>query len=173
MIRRLSCFALLAAGLLSASGELSNRRAPSFALPLCDYSRFYDSQDYRGKVLLIDIMSTTCAHCQLLTTTLEKVTQKYGDKVAVLSVVLQPDNQSTVAQYKTVNRVSVPIVCDGGQMTISYFNAKPGGQSQVSVPHLFIIDKQGMIRNDFAYSDKDKAVFEGPGLYPEIDKLLK
>jgi hypothetical protein len=30
-----------------------------------------------------------------------------------------------------------------------------------------------MIRNDFTYSDKDKAVFEGPGLFPEIDKLLK
>ena len=172
MIRRLSCFALLAAGLLSASGELSNRRAPSFALPTCDYSRSYDFLDYRGKVLIIDIMTTTCPHCELLTTTLEKVAQKYGDKVGILSVVLPPDNMSTVAKYKSVNRVSVPVVCDMGQMTISYLNAKPG-QSHVELPHLFLVDKQGMIRNDFLYSDKDKAVFEGPGLFPEIDKLLK
>jgi hypothetical protein len=30
-----------------------------------------------------------------------------------------------------------------------------------------------MIRNDFVYSEKEKSVFEGPGLFPEIDKLLK
>jgi thiol-disulfide isomerase/thioredoxin len=172
MIRRLSCSVLLAAALLSASGELSNRRAPSFALPSLDYTHFYDILDYRGKVLVIDIMSTTCPHCQLLSTTLEKVAQKYGDKVAVLSVVLPPDNQSTVERYKSVNHITVPIAADMGQMTISYLQAKPG-QSHIDVPHIFVIDKQGMIRNDFAYSEKDKSVFEGPGLFPEIDKLLK
>lgn len=172
MIFRLSCFALLAAALVSASGELSNRRAPGFALPNADYTHFYDLQDYRGKVLVIDIMSTTCPHCQLLSTTLEKVAQKYGDKVAVLSVVLPPDNQSTVDRYKAVNHITVPIACDMGQMTISYLQARPG-MSHIDVPHVFLIDKQGMIRNDFAYSDKDKAVFEGPALFPEIDKLLK
>jgi len=172
MIRRASCSVLLAAALLSASGELSNRRAPSFALPSCDYAQSFDFLDYRGKVLIIDIMTTTCPHCELLSTTLEKVAQKYGNKVAILSVVVPPDNVNTVSRYKTVNHVSIPIVCDMGQMTISYLQAKPG-QSHVELPHLFLIDKQGMIRNDFLYSEKDKTVFEGPGLFPEIDKLLK
>lgn len=171
-MRRLSCSVLLSAALLSASGELSNRRAPSFALPSPDYSHFYDSQDYRGKVLLIDIMTTTCPHCQLLSTTLEKVVGKYKDKIAILTVVLPPDNQNTIQQYRNVNHITVPIACDQGQMTISYLNAKPG-QRTIDVPHLFLIDKQGVIRNDFAYSEKEKSVFEGPGLFPEIDKLLK
>lgn len=172
MIHRFACLALLAATLLFASGELSNRRAPGFALPDPDYSRFYDLQDYRGKVLLIDIMSTSCPHCQLLSTTLEKVKSKYGEKIAILSVVLPPDNQATVAKYKTVNKISTPIVCDMGQMTISYMNAKPG-MSHIDVPHLFVIDPQGMIRNDFGYEEKTGSIFEGPGLFPEIDKLLK
>ena len=172
MIRRISCFILLAAGILTASGELSNRRAPGFALPDPSYSHFYDLQDYRGKVVIIDIMSTTCPHCMLLSSTLEKVKQKYGDKVAIISVVLPPDNQQTVEKYKSVNNVTVPIVCDMGQMTISYLNARPG-MSHLDVPHLFLIDKQGIIRNDFSDPQKDKKVFEGPGLYPEIDKLLK
>jgi hypothetical protein len=38
---------------------------------------------------------------------------------------------------------------------------------------LFIIDKQGMIRNDFTYDAKTREIFEGPGLFAEIDKLLK
>lgn len=173
MIRRFSCLVFLTASLLSASGELSNRRAPGFALPDPEYKNFYDLQDYRGKVLLIDIMSTTCPHCLLLASTLEKVKQKYGDKVAILSVVLPPDNQDTVSKFKSINHVTVPIICDMGQMTISYLNARPGTDNHIDVPHLFVIDKQGMIRNDFSYTEKDRAVFEGPGLFPEVDKLLK
>ena len=115
MIRRLPCLALVAASLLSASGELSNRRAPGFALPDPEYKNFYDLQDYKGKVVLIDIMATTCPHCLLLSSTLEKVKQKYGDKVGILSVVLPPDNQDTVSKYKSVNHVTVPIICDMGQ----------------------------------------------------------
>jgi thiol-disulfide isomerase/thioredoxin len=172
MLTRISCLASVLACALFASGELSNRRAPGFALPDPEYTHFYDLQDYRGKVLLIDIMSTTCPHCLLLSTTLEKVKEKYGDKVQILSVVLPPDNQSTVAKFRAVNRITVPIVCDQGQMTISYMNARPG-MGHIDVPHLFLIDRTGMIRNDFSYKEDARAVFEGPGLNLEIDKLLK
>ena len=172
MISRISCLSIVLACALFASGELSNRRAPGFALPDPDYEHFYDLQDYRGKVLLIEIMSTTCPHCLLLSSTLEKVKEKYGDKVNILSVVLPPDNQATVAKYRTVNKITVPIVCDQGQMTISYMNARPG-MGHIDVPHLFIIDQHGMIRNDFSYKEDARAIFEGPGLNAEIDKLLK
>jgi peroxiredoxin len=163
---------LVAALPLLASGEFSNRRAPGFALPDSDYKHFYDLQDYRGKVLLIDIMRTDCAHCMLLSTTLENVKAKYGDKVGILSVVLPPETPEKVLNFIATHKVTIPIVYDQGQMTISYFNAKPG-QSHVDVPHLFIIDKNGMIRNDFSYSEADKGIFEGPRLLQEIDKLLK
>jgi thiol-disulfide isomerase/thioredoxin len=172
MILRISCLTAVLACAMFASGELSNRRAPGFALPDPEYTRFYDLQDYRGKVLLIEIMSTNCPHCRLLSTTLETVKEKYKDKVEVLSVVLPPDNQETIAKYRTVNKITVPIVCDQGQMTISYMNARPG-MGHIDVPHLFLIDQHGMIRNDFGYKEDSRAVFEGPGLFPEIDKLLK
>ena len=172
MIRRVSGVLLVACALF-ASGEYSNRRAPGFALPDPEYKHYYDLQDYRGKVLLIEFLNTSCPHCQLMSTTLEKVKSRYGDKVAILEVVLPPDNQGTVAKYRSTNKVTVPIVCDMGQMTASYFNANPSTMSHIDVPHLFVIDKQGMIRNDFSYEDKTRSVFEGPGLFPEIDKLLK
>jgi len=58
-----------------------------------------------------------------------------------------------------------------GQMTASYFKATPLTMQHVDVPHLFLIDKDGMIRNDF--NSGDTSVLEGPGLFKEIDKLLK
>src|SRR5712671_3946555 len=172
MLRSFPAILLLLSSYAFASGELSNRRAPGFSLPDPEYSRFYDLQDYRGKVVIIDLMSTNCPHCLLFSTTLEKVKEKYGDQVAILSVVLPPDNQATVAKYKSVNKVTVPIVCDMGQMAISYLDARPG-QAHMDVPHVFLIDKQGMIRNDFEYTEKDKGLFEPAGLFPQIDKLLK
>jgi S1-C subfamily serine protease len=153
------------------AGPLSNRRAPGFSLPDPDYTHFYDLQDYRGKVVLIDIMSTSCPHCLLLSSTLEMIKARYGDQVAILSVVLPPDNRDTITKYRAVNRVTVPIVCDMGQMTVSYMDARPG-MGHIDVPHLFIVDQQGMIRNDFSYQQSTRTVFEGPGLIAQIDRLM-
>ncbi len=172
MIHRLPVVLLLASALF-ASGEYSNRRAPGFALPDPEYKHYYDLQDYRGKVVLIEFMNTACPHCQLLATTLETIKARYGDKIAILEVVLPPDNQATIAKYRSTHKVTAPIICDQGQMTASYFNASPSTMQHIDVPHLFVIDKQGMIRNDFSYEEKTRPIFEGPGLFAEIDKLLK
>src|SRR5260370_32976695 len=112
MIRRVSIFVLLVTSVLLGSGELSNRRAPGFALPDPEYKHYYDLQDYRGKVVLIDIMNTGCPHCLLLSTTLEQVKARYGDKIMVLQVVWPPDNQSTIARYKAANKEAAQVLCD-------------------------------------------------------------
>jgi thiol-disulfide isomerase/thioredoxin len=171
---RSACCLLLASGLAwAASGELSNRRAPGFALPDPAYQHYYDLQEFAGKVVVIDIMSTRCPHCLLLSTTLEQVKARYGSKVAILEVVLPPDNLDTVSKFVATNNVTVPVVCDMGQMTASYFMATPATMSKIGVPHLFLIDKQGMIRNDYTYEEDTRNIFEGQGLVAEIDKLLK
>lgn len=173
MLRYALCVLAACGLLLGASGELSNRRAPGFALPDPSYEHYYDLQDYAGKVVLIDIMSTHCPHCLLLSTTLEQVKGRYGDKVAILEVVLPPDNQATVAKFIQTNNVTIPVLCDMGQMTASYFKATPSTMSTIAVPHLFLIDKKGMIRNDYPYEESTLPIFEGAGLFAEIEKLLK
>jgi alkyl hydroperoxide reductase subunit AhpC len=69
--------------------------------------------------------------------------------------------------------VTIPVVCDMGQMTASYFKATPATMQKISVPHLFVIDQRGTIRNDFAYEESTRNIFEGMGLFTEIDRLLK
>src|SRR5271155_3645561 len=166
---RYACCLLAACGfLMGASGELSGGRAPGFALPDPTYARYYDLQDYAGQVLLIDIMSTRCPHCLLAATTIEQVKARYGDRVAILEVVLPPDNQNTISKFIQTNNVTVPVVCDMGQMTASYFKATPSTMQQIQVPHLFLIDKRGIIRNDFGYDETTRNVFEGAGLFSEI-----
>ncbi len=173
-MHRPACVLLAASSLLwGSSGELSQRRAPGFALPDPSYQHYYDLQDYAGKVVLIDIMSTRCPHCLLTSTTLEQVKARYGDKVAILEVVLPPDNQDSVAKFIQTNNITIPVLCDMGQMTASYFKATPATMQSIAVPHLFLIDKRGVIQNDFGYDETTRAIFEGAGLFAEIDKLLK
>jgi peroxiredoxin len=171
MVKALTALLFAASAVASAQGYYSNRRAPSFALPDSNFKR-YDLLDYRGKWLLIDFMRTDCPHCKALTKVLEKAKLKYGVKVAVLKIVLSPpDTQATVAKYVAENKVTSPIVFDMGQVAASYFNATPQ-KASFDTPHLFIIDPQGKIVQDFGHSDQNHDIIEGEGLFKELDQLF-
>lgn len=152
------------------AGELSGRRAPGFSLPDSNMKQ-HDLADYRGRIVLIDIIQTTCPHCQVFSRILEKVKQKYGDKVAVLSVVNPPDNTASVRGYIARNKLKTPILFDCGQVAASYLKATPDNP-RISVPHLFIIDAYGWIKNDYGYSRETRPIFEGNALFAELDRML-
>ncbi len=170
MLFRLSAALLVTLLPLSAQGELSGRRAPGFALPDLNLN-YHDLADLQGRVVLIEIMQTSCPHCKTLTATLEKAKEKYGNKIAVLHIVNPPDNQDTVKTYMKENGVTSPMLFDCGQMAASYLMISPQRPS-ISVPHLFVIDQSGFIRNDFGHSEATRGIFEGSGLDAEIDKAL-
>jgi peroxiredoxin len=116
-------------------------------------------------------MKTDCPDCQRLAVTLERIRAKYGDRIQILTIVNPPDTQATVAQFIATYKVQTPIVFDCGQVSASYFKATPQRPS-VQVPHVFLIDQNGIIRNDFANSPQNRAIFQGDALMAEIDKLL-
>jgi peroxiredoxin len=164
-------FGLLAsAALLFAAGELSGRRAPGFSLPDL-HGQQHDLQDYRGKIVLIDIIQTSCPHCQRLADILEKTVARYGGKVAVLTFAIPRDTPTTVANFVAEHKVSTPVLFDCGQASAAYLKATPQNPT-ANVPHLFLIDGEGMIRNDFGYEFDTRNIFEGDGLNIEIDRLL-
>jgi len=164
---------VFAACLVLPSLVSAQRRAPGFALPeMPAGERFHDLADYRGKVVLIDIMQTTCPHCQTLSRTLERIKSKFGAGVAVLSVIVPPDNASTASAYIATHRITNPVLFDCGQMAASYLRVGPANP-RVDLPHLFVIDTEGMIQRDYAWSASNKSIFEEDGLVPIINGLLK
>lgn len=162
--------ALASAFVVSAAGELSGRRAPGFALPDLNLN-YHDIQDHRGKVVIVDIMRTSCPHCLSVAKNLERIKAKFGSRVAVLSIVNPPDNQQSVSQYLVANKLTTPVLFDCGQVSAVYLKVTPRNPT-ITIPHIFLIDAQGMIRNDFAYSDATKTLLEGDGLDAEVQKLL-
>jgi thiol-disulfide isomerase/thioredoxin len=145
---------------------LFGRRAPGFSLPDLTLKQ-HDLQDYRGKIVIIDFMKTDCPHCQALTKILEQVKAKYGDKIQVLSVVNPPDNQQTVTRYIAAYKATNPFLFDCGQMTASFLQITPKNPS-VSLPHIVVVDKNGMIRRDLA-----EAAASLQNITGAIDPLLK
>jgi peroxiredoxin len=168
-MRTFFCVLACAASLM-ASGELSGRRAPGFSLPDMNFKQ-YDLADYRGKILLVEIMQTTCPHCAEFSSVLEEVASKYRGQVAVLSIVNPPDTIATVRQYVDKHKITVPLVFDCGQVSASYFKATPD-TAKINVPHLFIIDARGAINNDYEFSPLTAGIFEGRDLFAELDRML-
>jgi peroxiredoxin len=130
-----------------------------------------DLLDYRGKIVVIEMMQTTCPHCGAFADILEKVQQKYGDHVAILGVVtvLGPsaDSPDKVQAFISGHKVTYPILFDMGQMQYSYL-LKPN----VSLPQVYLIDPNGFIRGDWSYGLTTRDIFEGRALSTEIDRLL-
>jgi peroxiredoxin len=165
---RFICLILLSSVCALGAGDLSGRRAPGFSLPE-SATKQHDPQDYRGKILIIDFMQVSCEHCVKFSAVLEQARAKYGDKVAILSIVNPPSDAKGVADYIAQHKVKIPILFDCGQVAYSYL--KPTSPS-ITIPHVFLIDGDGMIRNDFSYGAGTLDIFEGKGLFAEIDKLL-
>jgi peroxiredoxin len=171
-MKRFAAF-LFASALSLHAGPLAGKRVASFTLP-DSQGRYHDVLDYRGKILLIDIMKTDCPHCGTFSKTLERVKSRYGDRIHVLSIVNPPDNQQTVASYVARNKVTTPILFDFGQAVAAMLNITPQ-KPTIKLPTLLIVGPDGIIREDLVYDEtrKDlKSIFEGDGLNRILDKLL-
>ncbi len=162
-----------AAARLDAAGELSNRRAPGFSLPDSNIN-YHDLADYRGKIVLLDLIKTSCPVCNSSHKILETIRQKYPDKVTILSIVpAMEDNAGTVLQFVKANSVKTPILFDCGQVMASYLKLTPKN-SNIGLPHLFLIDAGGTIRNDWEYvGGGATSVFESlPPLLKAVEAVL-
>lgn len=155
-----------------AAGELVGHRAPGFSLPDVNF-KYHDPQDLRGKIVIVEFMQTTCPHCGAFSKILEEVPAKYPGKVAVISIANPPDTPQTVTQFIAAQKISNPIVLDRClQVAQSYLRWTPKMSPGFDIPRVFVLDANGIVKLDLEYSVLTKEIFEGRGLFTEIDKLL-
>ena len=142
------------------------RKAPSFTLPDLQQN-FHDLTDHRGKVVIVEMMLTSCPHCSDFSKVLEQIHRQYAGRVQVFSIVNPPDTIDTVKAYIAAAKTTFPVLFDCGQASYA-FTRTPS----VALPRVWIIDRQGMIRHDVAYNDQTKPFFEKRGIFTELDKVL-
>ena len=149
------------------AGELSNRRAPGFSLPDVNLQQ-HDPRDYRGRVLIIELMKSDCPVCKYTAKLLTKAQQKYGEKIAVLGIALPPDNLNTVKAFIDAEKITNPILFDCGQVAASYLKVTPA-RPRIELPHVFVIDQAGQIREDWGSENTMQTLEE---LSAVVDRLL-
>jgi peroxiredoxin len=133
--------------------------APNFTLTDINGNQFSLS-DYRGRVIVIDLMATWCGPCITEMGHLREIFSKYDhSEVWILSIDV--DNAETVSQltqFKTDYGDDWTFATQGSSVGTTY--------GVTGIPQMYIIDKDGVI----AY--KNTGVTSSEKLSSEINKLL-
>jgi peroxiredoxin len=162
-------FAILAMFASSLVAAEIPRPAPDLAIPLPDGKQVKVS-DYRGKVLCLTFILTTCPHCQKTTQLLEGIYKDYGQKgFEVLEAALNsnPDIPSFVSQFK----VPFPVGTAGVISAVDYIQWPK--DKRPLVPFVVFIDRKGMIRAQ--YTGVDESYFDAQQeqhMRDDVDKLM-
>src|SRR5581483_10838492 len=139
----------------AVSAAEPGQRAPGFAL-MDSKGDLHDLYDFRGKPVIVEFMQTTCPHCAAFAGTLERVQQKYGNKIAILAIANPPDSPNSVNAFIKGHGIQYPVLFDMGQAAYSYVR-----KQQFDLPQVYLIDANGVIFNRYAYSALTKDIFEG------------
>lgn len=120
---------------------------------------------YRGQVVIVDFWATWCPPCRMFIPELVKLQEKYRDKGLIILAISIDDPQRASDKYVQAFSKKFKI-----NYTILRYNYKAiqdyFGNTSPSVPTIFVIDKEGKIR--------DKVVGYRPGvLEKSLVGLLK
>lgn len=146
------------------------RPSPDFAIKMPNGKQIKVS-DYRGKVLVLGLILTTCPHCQHTTQVLEGLYPQLAPKgLAVVEAALNQnaDVAGFVAQFK----VPWPVGTAEVLPALDYIQWPK--DKRPLVPFIVFIDRQGVIRAQ--YTGVDEAFFadavQEQHIREEVEKLL-
>lgn len=165
--------AQLTAGLLLAVAAFPAavpRPAPSFAINLMDGSKLPVAK-YRGKIVALVFISTTCTHCQHFSQVLNGLQKEYGPKgVQVLMSAMNDNSKTELPQFIAQFHPAYPIGWNDGAEVMTFM----GGSIMTPgyVPKIVFIDRRGIIREQHAGEDP---FFQSPeaGTRTTLDQMLK
>jgi len=146
------------------------RKSPEFAIVEPSGKQTLLSS-YKGKVVVLALMHTTCPHCQREAVMLTKLQNELGPRgLQVLGTAFNDANAGMVANFVKQFAVGFPVGFSPRETVESYLGLSV--MDRYVVPQVAVIDKKGMIR---AQSD----ALGTPNLQDEaylrtlIDSLLK
>ncbi|MGH9584495.1 MAG: TlpA family protein disulfide reductase [Bryobacteraceae bacterium] len=160
-----------AAGSLLAQNTSARRKAPEFAFSIPGHGQKLLSQ-YRGKVVALEFIFTTCPHCQAAAKLMTKFQQEYGPRgLQVIDVAVNQNADLLVDDFARDFHVNFPVGWALRDQAASFMNFASG---YFVVPQLALIDRKGYIRYQTPATetpDWDKLMNE-PSLRRHIQDLL-
>jgi peroxiredoxin len=169
---RTALVSLLAASTLSTAAE-PVRPSPPFSIMRIGSAPLKLSQ-YKGKVVALAFIYTTCPHCQNLTTTLNQIARDYAARgVQVLECAFNDDAVQNMPEFIKQFNPAFPVGFAPRAAVMSYLQYTITDTRPLYVPHMIFIDRAGIIRGD--YPGESPFLQGGPdgSIRLELDRLLK
>lgn len=117
---------------------VNGQAGPDFELPLLT-GESVRLQDYRGKVVFLNIWATWCGPCREEMPSMEKLYQALKDyDFEILAVSIDSQGADVVAPFAKKFNLTFPILLDRDGVTGRIYGT-------TGVPETFIIDKRGVI----------------------------
>lgn len=152
-------FALLVGVSLLASAGETLRKAPELSFTIPGKGPQLLSQ-YRGKVVALSFIFTTCPHCQAASKVMTKFQQEFGARgLQVLDVAVNQNADLLVENFRKDYQVGFPVGWIPQDQMVAFMGFS---SARFVVPQLVLIDRKGMIH------------YQTPALEDENwDKLMK
>ena len=163
---------LCATALFTGSAAEPARPAPPFSIMRVGSAPLKVSQ-YKGKVVALAFIYTTCPHCQHLTTVLNQVAKDYSSPgVQVLECAFNDDAVATMPEFLARFNPPFPVGFATRASVMSYLQYPIDNSRPLYVPHLLFIDRAGIIRGDYP---GEGPFFHDPdgNIRKELDQMLK
>ena len=148
MIRFVVAFVCL---LLSIQGASTPRPLADISVPTPDGKKIRLSQ-YRGKVMVVALVSTSCEHCYTSMQLLGQLQKEYGPRGFQVFAVAADDNAAkAIGPLSRARDFGYPLGYLDQNTTMQVFDFKPNDHP--FVPMFMFVDKKGTVR--FQYAGKD------------------
>jgi len=122
-----------------------NEPAPNFELPDLE-GKQHKLSDYRGRIVIVNFWSCECPHAERTDKMILEWLKEWGEDVELLSIASN-QNESTQSVEDAARSRSLPkVLIDAGHVVADLYEA-------VTTPHVFVVDREGILRYRGAVDD--------------------
>lgn len=107
---------------------------------------------YKGKVVVLGFILTTCSHCQATTQVLSKLQKEYGARgLQVIEGAINEDASSDLGSFIGKYKPAFPVGLSNSDKAVEMMQLVKG--VRVFVPFVMFIDRKGQVRAQFTGGD--------------------
>ena len=119
--------------------------APDFELPDLE-GKLHKLSDSRGRIVIINFWSCECPHAERTDNLILECLKEWGDEVVLFSVASNQNESAQSVERASQSRSLPTVLIDAGYGVANIYEA-------VTTPHVFVVDKDGILRYRGAVDD--------------------
>lgn len=169
---RIAIAALMGIAAFTATAQPTGKPSPALTINRVGSAPIQLSQ-YRGKIVLLAFIHTTCPHCQELTRELIPIARAYEAKgVQVVECAFNQNADQLVPAFVQQFQPPFPVGWADNNTVMAYLGRSVLDTTPFYVPHLVFLDRRGTIQGDFA-GESEFMRTPDTSIRAELDKLVK